>query len=226
MAETEHATDRAGRNADGDGAAEFFEAMYQGASKGELTLPWQRPAAHPLLVDWADRRGVTGGGRRAVIVGCGTGVDAEYVSGLGFETTGFDVSQTAIDLAMRQHLGSTVTYTTADLLNLPADWHQAFDLAVEIYTVQALPDPPRAAAIAGIAQLVAPGGTLLAIAFVGDQYKTGGFPPWPLTRAEVDSFGADGLEPVAIETLTYSGSPQPQSPDDRLWRAEFRRPAA
>ena len=225
-AETGHAADEVRRNSDGDGAAEFFEAMYKGAFDGELTLPWERPAAHPLLVDWATRRGVTGGGRRAVVVGCGTGVDAEYVAGLGFETVGFDVSQTAIDLAMRQHLGSTVTYTTADLLNLPADWRGAFDLVVEIYTVQALPDPPRADAIAGIAQLVAPGGTLLAIAFIGEEYKTGGFPPWPLTRAEIDAFGADGLKPVAVEELAYSGAPQPQSADDRRWRAEFQRPDA
>ena len=45
MAETEDRTDR---NADGDGPAEFFEAMYQGAANGELTLPWDRPAPHPL----------------------------------------------------------------------------------------------------------------------------------------------------------------------------------
>lgn len=223
MAEAEDQTDR---NSDGDGASEFFEAMYQGAANGELTLPWQRPAAHPLLVDWVKRRGVTGGGRRAAIVGCGLGVDAEYVAGLGFETTAFDVSETAIDLAKRQNPDSAVTYTTADLLNLPTDWLRAFDLVIEIYTIQALPDPPRADAITGIARLVAPGGTLLAVAFVGDEYKNGGFPPWPLTRAEIDAFGADGLAAVAVEVLTYSGSPEPESPDDRLWRAEFQRPDA
>ena len=220
MAETQ---DQASRNSDGDGPAEFFEAMYQGAANGELTLPWNRPGPHPLLVDWVDRHGVTGGGRRAVVVGCGLGIDAEYVSGLGFDTVAFDVSQTAIDLARQQNPDSAVTYTTADLLNLPPDWQRAFDLVVEIYTVQALPDPPRADAIAGIAHLVAPGGTLLAVAFVGDEYKDAGFPPWPLTRAEIDAFAADGLESVAVEVLTYSGSPEPESAEDRLWRAEFRR---
>ncbi len=223
MAETE---DRA-RNSDGDGAAEFFEALYQGAANGELTLPWSRPAPHPLLVDWVTTRKVTGGaGRRAVIVGCGLGIDAEYIAALGFETTAFDVSETAIDLAKQQNPDSPVTYTTADLLNLPPDWRHAFDLAVEIYTVQALPDPPRADAITGISQLVAPGGTLLAIAFVGEEYKSAGFPPWPLTRPEIDAFAADGLSPVAIEVLTYSGSPEPESAEDRLWRAELQRPAS
>jgi SAM-dependent methyltransferase len=216
--------ERTARNADGDGPAEFFEAMYQGAADGRHALPWQRPGAHPLLVDWVARRGVTGGGRRAVIVGCGLGVDAEYIAGLGFDTVAFDVAQTAIDLAKRQNPDTAVSYTTADLLNLPKEWLRAFDLVVEIYTVQALPDPPRADAIADIARLVAPGGTLLAVAFVGEKYTNGGFPPWPLTRAEIDAFTADGLEPVAVEQLTYSGSPEPESAEDRLWRAEFRRP--
>lgn len=222
MAETENQA----RNSDGDAASEFFEALYQGAARGDMTLPWHRPAPHPLLVDWVTKRGITGGGRRAVVVGCGTGIDAEYVAGLGFETVGFDVSQSAIDLAKLQNPDSAVTYTTGDLLNLPSDWLRAFDLVVEIYTVQALPDPPRADAIAGVPKLVAPGGTLFAVAFIGDEYKTGGFPPWPLTRAEVDAFGADGLTPVAIEVLTYSGAPEPRSAEDRLWRIEFQRPVA
>ena len=214
----------AGRNADGDGAAEFFDAMYQGAAREELTLPWHRDAAHPVLVEWAERRGVRGAGRRAVIVGCGLGVDAEYIAGLGFATVAFDVSPAAIDLAKKQNPGSPVTYTTADLLNLPTEWLRAFDLVVEIYTAQALPDPPRAAAIAGIGRLVAAGGTLLAVAFVGDEYTNGGLPPWPLTRAEIDAFAADGLVPVAVDVTTYSGAPRFDADDDRLWRAEFQRP--
>ncbi len=212
------------RGSDGDGPAGFFEALYQASAGGQLQLPWDRPVAHPLLIDWVWKHEVTGEGRRAVVVGCGTGIDAEYVANLGFDTVGFDVAQTAISLAKRQHPDSAVWYTTADLFGLPPQWRHAFDLVVEIYTVQALPDPPRADAIANVAQLVAPGGTLLAIAFVGDRYKAGGTPPWPLTREEIDAFAADGLTPVSIETLTYSGSPNPVSAEDRLWRAEFRRP--
>lgn len=222
MAETE---DRTPPVPGGGTANDFFELMYQGAAGGQMRLPWERPVPHPLLIDWAWKKEVNGDGLRAAIVGCGTGVDAEYVAGLGYDTVGFDVSKTGIDLAKQQHPDSTVTYTVADLFDLPAHWRRAFDLVVEIYTVQALPDPPRADSITNISRLVAPGGTLLAIAFVGDEYKNGGFPPWPLTRKEVDDFGADGLDPVAIEMLSYTGS-KPATADDRLWRAEFRRPAA
>jgi SAM-dependent methyltransferase len=203
-----------------DSPAAFFEQVYQATAGGAMQLPWDRPAPHPLLVDWATKRGVTGEGQRAVVVGCGLGVDAEYVAGLGFDTVAFDVSETAVDLAKRQNPDSSVWYMAADLINLPRQWRRTFDLVVEIYTVQALPDPPRADAIANIAQLVGPGGTLLAIAFVGQEYRTGGFPPWPLTSVEINAFAANGLTPVAVEQLPHAGSPNPQ---DRLWRAELRR---
>ena len=55
-------------------------------------------------------------------------------------------------------------YLVADLLNPPADWLHAFDLVVEIISVQALPDPSRRQAIINVGRLVAPAGTLLVVA--------------------------------------------------------------
>jgi hypothetical protein len=67
--------------------------------------------------------------------------------------------------------------------------------------------------------MVAPGGTLIVIAGVGDapQAREDG-PPWPLTRAEVESFAFGGLRPVRIELVDVA------QPGDRRWRAEFQRP--
>ena len=44
-------------------------------------------------------------------------------------------------------------------------------------------------------------------------------PPWPLTRAEIESFGVGHLQPVLIEDIR-----DVPEPGDRRWRAEFRRP--
>ncbi len=73
----------------------------------------------------------------------------------------------------------------------------------EIITVQALPRTVRRRATTSLARLTAPGGTLLVIAAVHDstgEPQPG--PPWPLTRAEIDQFAADGLNPTAIEITT------------------------
>lgn len=110
-------------------------------------------------------------------------------------------------------------YQTADLLNWPKEWHRAFDLVVESMTLQALPDPPRADAIARLSGLVAPGGTLIVIARACEPGQAIDGPPWALTRAEIDAVADDDLEPVRIEDVI-----DPEMPWPRRWRAEFRRP--
>jgi hypothetical protein len=98
---------------------------------------------------------------------------------------------------------------------------RAFDLVIEIITVQALPDPPRRQAIVNVSRLVGPGGTLLAIAAVHDDNTSPAtLPPWPLRRAEIEAFGADGLSPARIEIRVIPGEP-----DEHRWLAGFRRPA-
>ena len=135
----------------------WFERVYAAAEAGETQVPWDRAAPNRLLVQWATDGGLSGGGRRAVVVGCGLGDDAEFVAGLGFATTAFDISATAVRAARRRYPDSRVSYATADLLSLPAAWLESFDLVVESMTLQALPDPPRAAAITSVGRLVAPG---------------------------------------------------------------------
>ena len=199
----------------------WFEPLYRAAAAGEAVVPWDDHAASPLLVSWSRGRGIDGRGRRAIVVGCGLGDDAEHVASLGFETVAFDIAPTAIAGARRRFPDSTVEYVVADLLDLPAAWRGAFDLVVEHITVQALPDPPRAVAIGAVASLVAPGGTLLVISGARSSGEPVDGPPWPLARAEIEAFATGGVEVVSIEELR-AGRERPWS---RTWRAELRRPA-
>jgi SAM-dependent methyltransferase len=199
----------------------WFERLYSAAAAGQTQVPWDRGEPSRFLVEWASRQHLSGAGRRAIVVGCGLGDDAEYISGLGFATTAFDISATAVRTARRRHPGSAVRYDTANLLSLPAGWLESFDLVVESLTLQAMPDPPRARAIASVGRLVAPGGTLVAIARArepGEPFDDP--PPWALTRAEIDALAAPGLRPVRIEDMREAGPPPA-----RRWRAEFTRPA-
>jgi SAM-dependent methyltransferase len=184
-----------------------------------MAVPWDRGEPSRYLTQWAGVLGLTGADRSAVVVGCGLGDDAEFIAGLGFHTTAFDISPTAIDSARRRFSDSAVRYEVADLLHPPPSWLRAFDLVVESLILQALPDPPRGEAIVRLAGLVALGGTLIVIARAREQEQAVEGPPWALTRAEIDSLTQTGLEPVKIEDLT-----DPQMPWPRRWRAEFRRP--
>jgi hypothetical protein len=137
---------------------------------------------------------------------------------LGFDTVAFDVSDTAVQAAVKRFPDSVVRYVAANLLDPPEGWRRSFDLVVEIFTVQSMPEPVHAEAIVHVGQMVNSGGTLVAIAGGREPGESADGPPWPLTRAEIDSFGTDGLEPVQIEDLR--DNPRPGA---RRWRAEFRR---
>jgi SAM-dependent methyltransferase len=197
----------------------WFERLYAAAEKGEAVVPWARLEPRPLLVEWARARDLRGDGKRALVVGSGFGDDAEYFAGLGFQTVAFDVSPSAIRAAQRRFPDSEVEYVAADLLDPPPEWRQAFDLVVESITVQALPDPPRAQSIAEVAAMVAPGGTLLVASGAREPEDEPDGPPWPLTRAEIDSFASGGLRTVKVEDLPGTGDL-----GQRWWRAEFERP--
>jgi SAM-dependent methyltransferase len=190
----------------------WYEPLYASGAP----IPWDRSEPSALLVDWASGR--DGTGRTAVVVGCGFGRDAEFLAQLGYSTTAFDISPTAVREARSRHPSSTVDYVTADLLSPPEHWIGGYDLVVESNTVQAMPDPPRAAAIASVGRLVARGGTLVVQAFAGPEADEG--PPWPLSRAEIDAFAVGDLRAVRIERI-----PDATDPTTSRWRAEFHRPA-
>lgn len=97
----------------------WFDRLYAAAATGRVAMPWSRGQPHPLLVEWAQGRELTGVGRQAVVVGCGLGADAEYLARLGFDTVGFDISETAIQLAEHRFPDSAVRYVAADLLDPP-----------------------------------------------------------------------------------------------------------
>jgi SAM-dependent methyltransferase len=193
----------------------LFEPLYASAAEGRETLRWDRGGPHPLIEEWA--RGVAGSGRPALVVGSGLGTDAELLADRGFAVLGFDVSPTAIATARERSPQSKVDYRVANLLDPPADWRHAFDLVVESLTVQSMPVAFHAQAIANVARMVAPGGTLLAIAKARDEDEPVDGPPWPLTRTEVEAFAGGGLEAVRMDGVRRAGMPM-------LWRAEFRRP--
>jgi SAM-dependent methyltransferase len=195
----------------------LFESLYASAAEGRETLRWDRGGPHPLIEEWA--RGVAGSGRLALVVGSGLGTDAELLAERGYAVVGFDVSPTAIATARERCPQSEVDYRVANLLDPPADWREGFDLVVESLTVQSMPVAFHAQAIANVARMVAPGGTLLAIAKARDEDEPVDGPPWPLTRTEVEAFAGGGLETVRIDAVRRPGMPL-------LWRAEFRRPQA
>jgi SAM-dependent methyltransferase len=199
--------------AEGD-ATGWFEKLYAEARDGHAEVPWDRPEPSVSLTE---AELPAGEGRAALVVGCGLGRDAEYLAGLGYATTAFDISATAIKGARERHPGTAVDYQVADLLDPPERWLHRFALVLESNNVQALPRELRGAAIAAVSGFVGAGGTLLVLAAAKTESGDDG-PPWPLTREEVDAFAGDGLRAVSVERI-----PGKEGPFVERWRARFVR---
>jgi SAM-dependent methyltransferase len=215
-------------------ATEWFDRLYAEATAGKVDMPWDRREPAALLREWMtarwpgdrggssgrDRASGRGGAGPALVIGCGLGADAEPIAALGFATTAFDISPTAIAQARRRNPGSAVSYRVEDVLALPAEFSRAFDLVIEIHTIQALPRSMRPRVVAAVANTVAPGGTALVIGAAYGTIPDGDAgPPWPIVRSELDGFVDAGLKEVAVEAVgdLSAGSVA-------RWRAEFRRP--
>jgi hypothetical protein len=196
----------------------WFEHLYAAAETGAAAVPWDRGGPHPMLASWAAATRPDGSGRRALVVGSGLGDDAELIGSLGFDTTAFDISPTAVAAAQRRYPDSPVSYAVRSLFDLPADWIEGFDFVFESQTVQSMPVAMRADATAAVRSAVAAGGTLLVIAAALDPDDPGEGPPWPLTRDDIDAFADEGLRPLEIERLVG-----PAGPTTWVWRALFER---
>ena len=210
----EHAADQLAAKAMADGEpTRWFDEVWSAGERDEVDVPWDRSEAHPFVVAHAAVRG-DGAGRRAVVVGAGLGADAEHLAQHGWRTVAFDVSPAAVRLARQRHPDSQVAYQVADLLALPPDLVGAFDLVVEVFTVQALAPSVRTMAVGGVLSLIAPGGELLAVEVVrpDDQDPADG-PPWLLDRTEMASFAGDDVKYSSLQVAA-----NPLRPDGRpLW---------
>ena len=153
------------------------------------------------------------------MVGCGLGGDAEHLAARGWATTAFDISPAAVAAARERHPGSPVDYREGNLLDPSPDLVGAFDLVVEIYTLQALHPSVRPAAVDGLRRLLAPGGRALVVQAIRRDDEPLTEPPWTLTRSEMEALAGDG---VVIESLDEDDPPPDR--EYALWRMVLHRP--
>jgi SAM-dependent methyltransferase len=199
--------------------SEWFEVLYREAGGDPGPIPWADGIVNPNFSAWLDENPQNGGGRKALVVGCGLGDDAELLSDLGFEVTAFDVAPTAIEWCRKRFPESKVKYETADAFQPPKEWRGQFNFVLEAYTLQALPPEYRDEAIRGIAGTVARGGQLLVICRGCDPEDDRPMIPWPLTPDELMVFEECGLRPEEFEDFVDETGAQPV----RRFRVTYRR---
>jgi ubiquinone/menaquinone biosynthesis C-methylase UbiE len=177
----------------------WFEVLYKEADEGKSVVPWADRAGNSSLLEFWNANPQSTNGKTALVIACGLGDDAEQLAAWGFATTGFDISETAIQMARKRFPESAVNYQVANLFEPPAAWERHFDFVFEANTVQALPVHLRTQAIQKIASFVGPRGELLAVVRGREEHEPQGELPWPLTRAEMKEFVRAGLTEASFE---------------------------
>jgi SAM-dependent methyltransferase len=174
-----------------------FEEIYAGAGRDLGAIPWAALAPHPALVAWLKR---TQGslGPTTLVIGSGLGDDAEELARRGFRVTAFDLSPTAIERCRERFPESGVDYRVADLFALPDAWRAAFDVVVEIRTIQSLSPAQRLEAVSAIAATVRPGGRVFVHCFARDDDEPIGSRPWPVSRGELAGFADAELRELEL----------------------------
>jgi 2-polyprenyl-6-hydroxyphenyl methylase/3-demethylubiquinone-9 3-methyltransferase len=134
---------------------------------------------NPLRVGWIDGRikQHLGGAVRLLDVGCGAGLASEALAGAGYEVTGVDASQAAIEAA-RAHAAVPIDYRVGTAEDVLAGG-QRFAAVTALEIIEHVPDQPGF--MRTLAQLLEPDGMVfvstlnrtlrsLAVAKIGAEY--------------------------------------------------------
>ena len=189
----------------------WFDSIYKSANGDHTKVFWADLEPSPYLVSWLEKNPIDKPSKRACVIGCGVGDDAEALSEFGFEVTAFDISVTAIELCKNRYKDTKVNYVVADLFDYPKEWSKSFDVVYECNTIQVLPGDYRVKARIAMSSLICKDGYILVSCRSRNEGEKENAIPLPLTKGEMDEFvNSDKLKEIIF--LAYDDTQEPSVP--------------
>ncbi len=109
-------------------------------------------------------------GKKAVDFGCGTGRSTRFLSNLGFDTIGIDISQSMIDKAFEAE--PTGDYRLVSDENYKHLGNNMYDLVLSVFTFDNIPGfDRRTRIIRGLSELLKKSGTMILLDSTEDLYR-------------------------------------------------------
>ena len=162
----------------------WFDLAYKLYGEGRIGIPWVERTVNPIFLKWFTERDLAP--CKTLVVGCGLGDDAAYLSRRGFQVTAFDISKRAIQECKKRFPGLAVDWRVFDLFDSSGEFYEKFDFVLEIYTLQVLPVSIRRDAFLRICRFISPEGRMLLISRARDVEDDSGRMPWPLSVNELE----------------------------------------
>lgn len=187
------------------------------ASYHDGPAPWDIGRPQPAIVRLADAGAISG---TVLDAGCGSGDNAVYLASLGLQVTGFDVAETALEIARgkARERGVEARFEVGDALNLEAMAGQ-FETVLDCGLFHTFDEEERERYVAGLESVTARGGTLYVLCF-GDNGPEPG--PHPVSREELSAaFGGPAWKVTSIEPEQISTRQQPDGAP--AWLATIER---
>ena len=189
----------------------WFENIYKSAKGDYKEVFWADLEPSAYLLEWLEKDLIKKKKKRACVIGCGIGDDAEALSSFGFEVIAFDISKTAIELCKNRYPNTKVKYIVADLFSYPKNWFESFDVVYECNTIQVLPGDYRKKARTAMSTLIAKNGYILVSCRSREENKQKDDIPLPLSKSEIDEFiYLDKLKEISF--LAYDDTQEPSVP--------------
>jgi len=163
-----------------------WEQLYR---EGET--PWEKGAAHPALIQWLGENSLSG---RVLVPGCGLGYDVRALAAIGAEVLGLDIAPFAIAAARAFPRRGHESYVLGDFFD-PGAVRGKFNGIFEHTCFCAIRPDRRGEYASRVADLLEPGGRLLAIFFLNPDHDEEG-PPYGCQLDELDSLFSPNFELV------------------------------
>lgn len=187
----------------------WFNSIYTDAKGDHNKVFWADLEPSPYLLQWL-KNCSSPKSKKAIVIGCGVGDDAEAISTAGYEVTAFDISPEAIKLCKNRYPETKVNYLVQDLFNSPPQWKGNFHLVYECNTIQVLPGKYRVQARDAMISLMAKDAHILVSCRSRLKEKQLDDIPLPLDKEEIDGFKRCGLYEESF--LAYDDTQSPSVP--------------
>lgn len=189
----------------------WFDSIYKNANGDHTKVFWADLEPSSYLLNYLKENPINKESKKACVIGCGVGDDAEALSQFGFEVIAFDIAPSAIELCKKRFPNTKVNYLVADLFDYPKEWFENFNLVYECNTIQVLPGEYRKKARSAMSSMLAKDGIILVSCRSRNEGEKEDDIPFPLSKSEMDEFiTCDELKELSF--LAYDDTQEPPVP--------------